>query len=129
MAPVPRQQTPLGARDAGVVVEQVGFQARLPGELAGRGGLGHAYADDGGRGQVDLLLLLGQRLEVPDVLLVAGPVKGNHDRPPHGPHAQPELPALGARQVELRGLGPHLRRGDVSLASRKHPFLLARTNL
>jgi hypothetical protein len=103
------QQAPVAARGPSVVVEHEGLHPRRPRELPRLVRLGYPEADQGARGQVDLLFLGGQSLEVLDVLLVAGTVGSDHHRPPNGPHAQPELSPLGARQVELGGLGPHLR--------------------
>ena len=60
VAPVPLEHAPLGAREPGVVVEEVGLQARRAGKLAGGVGLRHADADYRAGGEVDLLLLLRQ---------------------------------------------------------------------
>src|SRR5215207_424678 len=91
------QEPPLATGNLGVVVEHVGLQPRSPGEVARLRRLRHADGDHRAGSEVDLFLSLGQRLEVSDILLITGPVEGDHDRPPHGPHAQPELPPLGAR--------------------------------
>src|SRR5215211_732390 len=91
------QKPPLTAGNPGVVVEHVGLQSRSPGKVARLRRLRHTDGDYGSGGEVDLLFLLGQRLEVSDVLLITRFVEGNDNRPPHGPHAQPELASLGAR--------------------------------
>src|SRR5215208_4742363 len=61
-------KSPLAARNPGVVVEHVGLQPRRPGEVEGLGRLGDPDGDHRSGGEVDLILLRGQRLEVLDVL-------------------------------------------------------------
>src|SRR5919112_2659519 len=90
------QEAPLAAGNPGVVIEHVGLQPRGPGEVARLRRLCHTDGDHRAGGEVDLFLLFGERLEVRDVLLITGSVEGDHDRPTHGPHAQPELASLGA---------------------------------
>src|SRR5215212_10270760 len=97
---------------------------RRPGEVEGFGRLGDPDGDQRSGGEVDLILLQGQRLEVLDVLFVSRPVEGDHDRSPRGPHAQPELASLGAGQVELGGLGSDLRH-RLGFRACKHTVLLA----
>ncbi len=118
------QEAPIAARGPGVIVEHVRLYPRRPHELPRLVRLGDPEPDQRARGEVNLLLLLGQRLEVLHVLLVAGTVGGYHHRPSNGPHAQPELAPLGARQVELGGLGPHLRY-RLGSGAREHRSLLA----
>src|ERR671921_530769 len=115
---------PLAARNPGVVVEHVGLQPRRPGEVEGLSRLGDPDGDHRSGGEVDLILLRGQRLEVLDVLFVSRPVESDHDGSPRRSHAQPELASLGAGQVELRSLGSDLGH-RLGLRACKHAVLLA----
>src|SRR5687768_3112534 len=124
LSPILLQEAPLATRHPGVIVEHVGLQPRCPGEVEGLGRFGDPDGDHRSGGEVDLILLRGQRLEVLDVLFVSRPVEGDHDRSPRGPHAQPELASLGAGQVELGGLGSDLGH-RLGLRACKHAVLLA----
>src|SRR5215212_7604518 len=118
------QEPPLAAGNPGVVVEHVGLQPRGPGEVARLRRLRHADGDNRAGGEVDLFFSLGQSLEVRDILLITRPIEGDYDRPPHGPHAQPELPPLGTWQIELGGFGPGLGKRP-RLRTCEHVVLLA----
>ena len=113
LSPILLPESPLAARNPGVVVENVGLQPRGPGKIEGLGRFGDPDGDHRAGGEVDLLLFRGQRLEVLDVLFVSRPVEGDNDRSPRGPHAQPELASLGAGQVELEASAPTSGTGSV----------------
>src|SRR5829696_4843256 len=124
LSPIILPETPLAARNPGVVVEHVGLQPRRPGEIARPGRLGDPDGDHRAGGEVDLLLFCGQRLEVLDVLFVSRPVEGDHDGSPYCPHAQPELASLRTGQVELGSFGSDLGH-RLGLRACKHAVLLA----